>query len=163
MGAVEQRIAQWVPLIRVHAFNYKLDVDLVAAVIAQESTGLQYSQRVERGFWARYADGIRRFVRGTADEADDFWSKFPDIYSSSYGLMQVMLQTAAEAGFTYRFPGELFDPERNIIAGCMILARHLRATKDERQALLRYNGGGNPSYPDDVARWRMRLRSAGVV
>lgn len=163
MTATEKRVAQWIPLVRIHAFNFKLEPALVAAVIAAESAGWQYAQRVERAFWARYLEGIQRWVRGTASQADDHWSRYPDIYSSSYGLMQVMLQSAAEAGFAYQNPGELFDPERNILCGCMILARHFRATKSERQALLRYNGGGDPTYPDKVMRWRAQLRAAGVV
>lgn len=163
MGATETRVAQWMPIVRIHAFNFGLEPELVAAVIAAESAGRQYAQRVERSFWERYLVGIKRWVRGTANEADDHWAKFPDVYSSSYGLMQVMLQTAAEAGFSYQFPGELFDPERNVLCGCMVLARHLRATKNERQALLRYNGGGDPMYPDKVMRWRAQLRAAGVV
>jgi soluble lytic murein transglycosylase-like protein len=142
------------------ATRENLDPALVAAVVFTESSGDQYAQRVERGFWARYAAGIVRWVRSTAHTADDRWARYPDVYASSYGLMQVMLQTAAEAGFQYRYPGELFDPSRNLAIGCAILARHLRATGgDVRQSLLRYNGGGDALYPDRVLGRRASIQA----
>lgn len=144
--------------------RFNLSAPLIAAIVSVESGGNQYAQRVERGFWSRYAAGIMRWVGATATPADDFWSRYPDVYSSSYGLMQVMLQVAAESGFAYRYPGELFDPERNLMCGCMILARHLReANGDERQALLRYNGGADPAYPDRVFARRSQLVAVGAI
>jgi len=148
----------YLPLIKKHADRRVLDPYLVAAVIMQESSGQQYAQRVERGFWRRYGEGILRWVTSTASPYDDEWARYPDIYCSSYGLMQIMLQTAAEAGFHFRFPGELFDPDRNIEIGCAILSRHRNAVGgDIRKMLLRYNGGGDPTYPDRVLRHHRAL------
>lgn len=159
-----ESIAPWRPLIERMAASFKVDPQLVAAIVSVESGGNQYAQRVERGFWSRYASGIARWVGATLSTSDNYWSRYPDVYASSYGLMQILLQVAAESGFAYRYPGELFDPERNLMCGCMLLARYLRgANGDQRQALLRYNGGGDPAYPDRVFARRTQLVAVGAI
>jgi hypothetical protein len=136
---------------------------LLGAIVVTESSGQQYAQRVERGFWPRYLAGIRRWVASTASQSDDKWSQYPDIYSSSYGLCQVMLQTAAEHGFVYHYPGQLFDPEENLRVACRILSRiRARTGDDVRALLLAYNGGGDPMYPNRVLRHLNALKDAQV-
>jgi len=163
MNHAAQSIAPWAVRIKLAADTRALDPYLLAAIVSVESSGQQYAQRVERGFWSRYVAGIMRWVRSTTTRHDDKWAAYPDIYASSYGLCQIMLQTAAEHGFVYRYPGELFDPDANLRVACAILAR-LRATTggDERLMLLRYNGGGDKAYPDRVFERRAALFSAKV-
>lgn len=151
MNAATKCVQRWLPNIKLAAGLNDLDPYMLAAIVVQESSGEQYAQRVERGFWSRYADGIRRWVAGTVSTADDKWSQYPDIYASSYGLCQVMLQTAAEHGFVYRYPGQLFDADENLRVACKILARlRVRLRGEKRAMLLAYNGGGDPTYPDKI-------------
>lgn len=152
------QIRPWAVRIKKHADARGIDPYLLGALVCTESSGEQYAQRVEQGFWSRYKDAILKWVEGTTGTSDDKWARHPDIYASSYGLCQIMLQTAVEHGFTYRYPGELFDPDVNLTLACSILARHRSATGgDVRKMLLRYNGGGDPAYPDRVFRRRTAL------
>lgn len=164
MNATAKLVEPWRTQIKLAAETAGLDPYLLAAIVVQESSGEQYAQRVERGFWSRYVAGIRRWVASTPGKADDKWSQYPDIYASSYGLCQVMLQTAAEHGFVYRYPGQLFDPDENLRVACRILTRmKTRTGGDVRQMLLAYNGGGDPTYPDKVLRHRAALQEARVL
>lgn len=156
-------IARWAAAIEQAADVEALSPLLVGCVVMQESSGRQYAQRVEQAFWRRYVTGIMRWVRSTASRADDQWARFPDIYASSYGLMQPMLQTAAELGFEYTFPGELFDPETNLRIGCRKLAKELRRNGGSvRRALAAYNGGGDPEYSGKVLAHAAAIQAAGL-
>jgi len=142
--------------------DFAVSPELLAGLAICESSLDQYAIRVERGFWKRYKAGIMRFVNRSESKRDNFWAKYPDIYASSYGLCQIMVQTALEAGWTMkRFPTELFDPEENVTLAAKILARHIRRYGLEK-ALLRYNGGGDPSYPSRVLGAANAVRSLGL-
>lgn len=163
MNETAKSVERWRTHIQLAAAAQDLDPYLLGAIVVQESSGEQYAQRVERGFWARYLDGIRRWVATSPSPFDDKWAAYPDIYASSYGLAQVMLQTAAEHGFAYRYPGQLFDPDENLRVACRILARlRVRTKGDTRAMLLAYNGGGDPAYPDRVMKHRSALREARI-
>jgi len=172
VNATAKAVAPLVPLIRAAAEKHGVAPLLVAAVVAQESGGPYvradgsanpYAIRIERGFWRRYYDSIAAFVSTSKSKRDDRWHQYPDLYACSFGLMQVLYQTAREHGFDPQFPTELCDPELGLDAGCAILARHLARTGgDWRTSLLRYNGGGNPKYPDDVLAKLREIREAGL-
>lgn len=163
MNPTAKLVEPWRTHIKLAAESQGLDPYLLGAIVVQESSGEQYAQRVERGFWSRYLDGIRRWVATSPSRDDDKWAQYPDIYASSYGLAQVMLQTAAEHGFVYRYPGQLFDPDENLRVACRILARlRVRLRGDVRAMLLAYNGGGDPNYPDRVLKHRTALQEARV-
>lgn len=61
-----------------------------------------------------------------------------------------MLPVAWEQGYIPQYPTELLDPKTNIELGCKILSGHMKRLGSLRKALLRYNGGGDPRYPDRV-------------
>lgn len=66
----------------------------------------------------------------------------------SFGLMQIMGQTAREFGYTDRYLTGLCDPATGVEYGCRKLRHCLdRARGDVRSALLFYNGGGDTNYP----------------
>jgi soluble lytic murein transglycosylase-like protein len=66
----------------------------------------------------------------------------------SFGLMQIMGQTAREYGFTGTFLTELCDPDSGVKLGCTKLKRELdRHNGYVTGALLAYNGGGDANYP----------------
>jgi soluble lytic murein transglycosylase-like protein len=128
-----------------------LPLTLLAAVILQESSGEYLAQRHEPNFYARYIRG-----RSRAD-IPGYWpphTKVTDVTerllrSTSFGLMQVMGQTAREAGFRGEYMAELFIPSVNVKLGAKILKRHIDKF-GERGGLLKYNGGGTEGYPDQV-------------
>lgn len=139
-----------------------MDRWLILAVIAQESAGDPWAVRVERGFFRRYLKGLLALVKRTVSKADDQWMQYPDWFSASYGLMQVMLPVAIELGFSFRYPTELLDPHTNIRLGVKKLracfARPIGTDPEPIfRALSRYNGGGDILYPEKVIEWKIDL------
>lgn len=76
--------------------------------------------------------------------------------SASWGLLQVMGETARELWFIGPFLTQLCDPETGIEFGAKHLKRKLdNAEGDLVVALQKYNGGGDPDYAEKVlARWK---------
>lgn len=172
MNGPVENVRPWAARIAEAATYASLPPSLVAAVVAQESGGgyaradgsaNPYAIRPERGFWARYGARVLAFVRGTPSPTDDRWAAFPDLASASYGLMQILWVTAIELGAQLAFPTELCDPEVGLRWGCAKLGReYARAGGDARAALLAYNGGGDPSYPDKVLAHKAAIDAAGL-
>jgi soluble lytic murein transglycosylase-like protein len=75
--------------------------------------------------------------------------------------MQVMGQVARELGFSGRFLSELADPQVGLEYGCRKFQRCLKATATIEEALLRYNGGNDPTYPAQVKQFIQKY--AGVA
>jgi soluble lytic murein transglycosylase-like protein len=70
--------------------------------------------------------------------------------ATSWGLMQVMGQSARELGYREFIP-ELCDPASGLYWGCKIFTRKLECTGgDYQKALQLWNGGGNPNYAAEV-------------
>lgn len=116
-----------------------LDPALVCAIIEQESEFNPWAIRFEPGFLNRYVLPLN-LPNITEAEARSF----------SWGLMQLMGQSARELGYGGPL-AQLCEPETNIFWGCQLFRKKLaKANKDVRQALLAWNGGGNAYYPDQV-------------
>ena len=118
-------------LIGTTAARYQLDPALLEAQVIVESSGDPNAFRWEPGYFTRYLKGNPRAV-GFA---------YGPLAACSYGLLQIMLETALEVGFTGR-PEALFDPATGLEWG----ARYLRilldwAGGDIERALCAYNGG----------------------
>ncbi len=146
------------PTILPAAAAHQLDPYLLGALVLQESKANPYALRVERGFWTRYGAAIWRRARSTITAADDHWLIYPDVAAASYGLCQILYPVALEYGLSPDYPTELCDPTLNVDLGALILAKHIRHHGgDLRRGLLRYNGGGDPDYPDAVLRWHRHL------
>lgn len=112
------------------AHFYKIDPDLVEAIVVCESSGQSDAFRHEPGFWKRYLQTL-----------PEYQSANPRRVSSSYGLMQVMFSTAKLYGFI-KDPEYLFVPSVNLDFGCQHLAKLLRwADGDVEKACAAYNGG----------------------
>lgn len=125
-------------IVKEKAEKYGLDYKLVSALIWQESRGKEEAIRLEQRFYRVY---VREQQLSAVESA---------LRSTSFGYCQIMGQTAREFGFDGDFR-EITKPEVNIELGCKILARYteLKGGSIER-GLLRYNGGGNKSYPTHV-------------
>src|SRR4029077_9880428 len=69
----------------------------------------------------------------------------------SWGLMQVMGQVAREHGFAAASLAPLCDPPTGLDVGCRVFAAKLAAAEGNvPNALLLWNGGANPNYPNEV-------------
>src|ERR1700690_3953547 len=128
-----------------------LDNALVCAVVEQESGWNPWAMRYEPLFFAKYVAPLYTNNKVSATEA----------YSRgiSWGLMQVMGQTARERGVTSPFLSALCEPSAGLAIGCRILRQKLEAAGSEaRKALLAWNGGGNPDYAEEVLARMGRYR-----
>jgi soluble lytic murein transglycosylase-like protein len=125
------------------AATESLDPALVCAVIEQESAWNPWAMRYEPLFFAKYVAPLYTNNKITASEA--YARGF------SWGLMQVMGQTAREHGFNSQFLSALCDPAAGLTIGCKILRAKLDAAhNDTARALQLWNGGANPNYSIEV-------------
>jgi soluble lytic murein transglycosylase-like protein len=128
-----------IALAKAEAAAQGLDPTLVCAVCEQESGWDSWAIRYEDAFWQKYESHLS--IAPTEGRARAF----------SWGLMQIMGQTARELGFKARSLGELLDCQVGLHFGCLKLAACLRLADGDVQAgLLKYNGGSNPDYPSQV-------------
>lgn len=135
--------AELIEFARHMAASHGLEPALVCAVIEQESSWNTWAVRYEPGFLARYVAPLYTAGKLSATEA---YTR-----SMSWGLMQVMGQSAREAGFGEPSLAELCDPPIGLDYGCRILARHIaRAKGDVSAALLAWNGGATLNYAEIV-------------
>ncbi len=121
------------------AVKYGLDPALVAAVCEQESEWNPWAVRYEPAFYLRYIEPMNLNSHTEAQ-----------MRSASFGLMQIMGQTAREFGFDGRFLTELCDPDQGVLYGCRKLQKCFSIHGDAETALLAYNGGSNKDYPAQV-------------
>jgi Transglycosylase SLT domain len=130
---------------------HTLNREIVAGLIAVESGGVWWRRRFEPAFYDHYIRNkelglLPGYVhlpgRDSATEKLDL--------ATSWGLMQIMGQTAREAGFNKEMETLLF-PKTNVAFGAKKLRACLEREKfDYEKALLRYNGGANAGYPTKV-------------
>ena len=141
------------------ALAHALDPALVCAICEQESSWNPYAFRYEPLFFAKYVAPLYTNNKITASEA--YARGF------SWGLMQVMGQSAREAGYTEPFLSSLCDPNDALEIGCRLLRKKFDSASSVAQAflpvsgavtqndpttraLLLWNGGSNPAYPAQV-------------
>ena len=121
-----------------YAAKYGLETELVCALAEQESSWNPWTYRYEPAFYDKYiiplglSEGVGRFR------------------ATSWGLCQVMGQTARELGFVGEFMSELCNPEVGMEYGCRKLRKCFDKHSDEHAALQAYNGGSNLKYADEV-------------
>ena len=122
------------------ALHYALDPALVCAVCEQESNWEPWAIRFEPDFEERY---VAKLHLGPTESI---------ARSISWGLMQVMGETAREHGYLGKL-AQLCDPETGLNVGATVLSYKLAlARREVARALELYNGGGNPAYADQVLR-----------
>lgn len=126
-----------------YAVKYGLLVELVCAVAEQESSWNQYAARFEGAFYGKYIQPLMN--NGTVTDRTE-----ANFRATSIGLMQTMGQVVRELGFKGQLLA-LTDPDTSLDWGCMKLMHCMDATQRViSDALLRYNGGGNPQYAPQV-------------
>ena len=155
-------------LVKKYAEKHNLPAEVVAAVVWQESRGNPWALRYEPGFYSRYLEGS-----GPGDLLGYVPKNIPTFETEkrarafSFGLMQVMGNTAREQGFDRRYLAELFNPEISLDVGCGYLRRLYErydniVDNDARikRALEKYNGGSD--YPHIIYK-HIALKSYSEV
>lgn len=132
-----------VALAKGRALAVSMDPILCCAVCEQESSWNPWAIRDEPGFYNRYVAKLHLGVTEAAARA------------FSWGLMQLMGETAREEGYTDDLP-KLCDPETGLDRGLLHLKKQLvRANSDVHLALQFWNGGSVPNYASEVlARYK---------
>lgn len=132
-----------IELAKSQARSCGLDAALVCAVCEQESSWNPWAIRYEPEFYLRYL--LPLAVSGKIDDATEARAR-----AFSWGLMQVMGETAREHGYAGHLAA-LCDPETGLEIGCRVLAAKMTETQgDMERALLAWNGGADPNYPARV-------------
>lgn len=144
-------------LCKKYAEKYGLDWKLVYAIAQIENRNNQPLARFEPLFYEKY---LSKF-----DISED--EKY--LRACSYGLMQVMGQTAIEHGWNEPF-SELFDTEKNLDLACKIIKKLFEKYREEELVISAYNGGlrkkedgyhiSNRGYVEKVLRQKMMLNEA---
>ncbi|MGB8850988.1 MAG: lytic transglycosylase domain-containing protein [Candidatus Acidiferrales bacterium] len=128
------------------AARHQLDPALVCAIVEQESAWKPWAIRFEPAFFARYVAPLFAICKIEPATNTEAYSR-----AISWGLMQVMGQTARERGFAGKFLSELCDPATGLDAGCDLFAHKLAIVEGKiERALALWNGGTNPEYPAQV-------------
>lgn len=140
-----------------------IDPALVCALCAVESNWNPLAMRYEPRFYDRYVAPISEkslrsrnpwMAAGGLPTLDTERR----LLSFSYGLMQVMGQTARENGFDGQWLGALLIPSENLEIGCRYLSRKLTAWSEVDDAISAYNAGSptgrNAEYVGRVLSWR---------
>lgn len=162
---IPDSVLLWRSLAPGKAKTFGLEPELVLAVIWQESDGDPAAWNPEqkyRWFWNVKTNAPFRTVTDAENSSEYPPPDFPCLagdpdqewwaQQASWGLMQIMGAVARECGYRGKWIGTLLrDPLLNVHLGCTHLSRKLKQTGgDVRAALLRYNGGGNQKYDDEV-------------
>jgi soluble lytic murein transglycosylase-like protein len=127
-----------VTLAKIRATMAGVDPALTCAVCEQESEWNPWAIRYEPAFYERYVLPLK--LSPTVSFAR----------STSWGLMQLMGETAREEGYMDDLP-KLCDPQTGLDRGLVHLKRELnRAAGNQHMALQFWNGGSNPAYGDQV-------------
>jgi soluble lytic murein transglycosylase-like protein len=143
-------------LARTIAAKHDLPPEIVCGMIEREATENQWAVRYEPGFLARYV--MAQYNAGKLDVTETYTR------AMSFGVMQVMGQTARELGFDGLYLTELCNPPVGIEFGCRKLADCLkRCGGNVDAALLAYNGGSNKDYPGEVEMLAIDYRTPGPI
>jgi len=147
---IPEAVAKWEPLIRGNIPYPEISVDLVLALIWQESAGNEWAIRYEPGYqyFYNYKDGYPLYdgsqsVAGNRIKSQGMLGNTEFMaQSTSWGLLQIMGAAARERGFKARYLSELCDPRANLLFGL----KHLHewgfnyGKLDIQPALTRWNG-----------------------
>jgi soluble lytic murein transglycosylase-like protein len=148
--SIPESVAKWEPLIKGAIPYPEISIDLVLALIWQESAGDPWAIRHEYAYqyFFNHKDNYALYdknqsVSGNRIKAQtilgltEFFAQ-----STSWGLLQIMGAAARERGFKARYLSELCDPEVNLMFGI----KHLHewgfnyGKLDLQPALTRWNG-----------------------
>ena len=126
-----------------------LSPTLVLAIILAESSGNPWACRYEPSFFSwlvkRIKDQTIRYSKGITRQTEE------TSRATSFGLMQVMGQTAREIGFKGDFLTQLCDPEINVTYGVKYLVSRMKLYHKKEEYIAAYNSG-KPKYSKVTGR-----------
>jgi soluble lytic murein transglycosylase-like protein len=134
-----------------------LDPKLLEAICLVESGGRPDSLRFELNFYNEYIKG-KPSVAG---------AKYGPLAAASFGVMQILLETACELGFTGE-PWDLFQLQTGLAWGAKDLKRIVEwADGNQDRAILAYNSGMGhvemaPPYADQAYLSRVQAALKGL-
>lgn len=143
---------QLVAAVRQVASLHGLDATVMCALVEQETLWNPWVNRYEQGFENDYGKTIIPEAQQFAKTALFEVSTSTEIKNrcNSWGLGQILGQTAREFGFTGEM-ARLTDPQTGLEYACRKFADCLKRSAGNLQnALARYNGGSNPLYSSQV-------------
>lgn len=143
-------------LIGEKAKQYDIDVRVIASIVLQESGGNCFASRYEEAFYHKYiAHLTRKTLPGYVPNFPPTLATEKRHRATSWGLMQVMGETARETGYTGRYLNSLILPEDNLDVGCRFFRQLLNSISsklDEKErynsALIRWNN--SKTYPAKI-------------
>ena len=160
-------VLQWESTTRatLSRLHLPLDYNLILAIVWQESTGNPWAWNPEPRYrwlmdvktWMPFRPLTQAEIASEAPPSDfpclagdrdqEWWGQ-----QTSWGLMQVMGSAARQAGFLGLYLPELSDPFVNLEFGILHFWNSALqyGNRPAPAGLLRYNGGGDPGYADDV-------------
>ena len=130
------------PEIERAAKAHNVPAPLIAAVIQEESRFDQWATRAEPLYYKnrKVRRAAMRWIRAHPGGPNQF-TELAD-RSRSYGLMQIMGETAREQGFASPFLAALYIPDNAIAHGATLIKRLLaRYKNDTLSAISAYNQG----------------------
>jgi soluble lytic murein transglycosylase-like protein len=127
------------------ATKHGLPPQIICGIAERESTWNPWTIRYEPAFFTKYMEAL--WTHGMVKDITEAQAR-----SFSWGLMQVMGQTARELGWAGDIAA-LCDPEVALEYGCRAFAERMKTRQGNAPAaLLAYNGGANPNYADEVLK-----------
>lgn len=126
------------------ANTFKLDPNLVAAIVATESSFDQYAMRYEKHYkWLFKPEKYAHDWKVTIDTSEKL-QKF------SYGLMQIMGATCLEQGFVGFLPTLCTNPEVGLYWGCSYFSHLFKKHGNLEKAIASYNAGSPKRAPNGL-------------
>lgn len=125
------------------AAAHGLSPKIFCGLVDRESAWNPWAIRYEPGFYEEYVQ--KMIDSGAIHSETEAHGR-----SISWGLGQVMGETAREMGFTGDF-AQLCEPETGLEYAARVFRHYIdRAGANLAAALQHYNGGGNPNYAAEV-------------
>lgn len=127
-----------IAMVRAKAVALGLDPALACALAETESGWNTWALRYEPAFYSHY------------ESSQNLPPTEKNARATSWGLFQVMGETARSVGFKGDIPS-ICDPEVGIDVGLQVWQKKLTLAKgDVNKALLFWNGGSDVNYPKNV-------------
>ena len=128
------------------ANSFGLPPSLVDAICNVESGYNTWACRFEPKVYARLNNGPKPTHVPPCSPETEVWAM-----SASWGLMQVMGETARGLGFNGAYLSVLTDPDTGLKYGCRLLAQLVKAYKDSHgwQGVVAAYNAGKPKFADD--------------
>jgi hypothetical protein len=124
--------------------NRSIRLELILAIIKVESAGYSYASRYEPGFH-KWLQG--KLVGRNIQPRVGFITRETEMFNraTSFGLMQILGQTAREMDYNRTYLAELFDIDVNLFWGCKYLATRMIKYPAVTDYIAAYNSG-TPKY-----------------